>query len=130
MLEEAARKCDQPVNIVGSSMGGLISLHLAALQPELVRSLYLCAPAVHFLKDRIDLVQHSPGENIPIPDDYLHSSGLVMGYLCLLISLRQKIMIHRKIISQRLFSKVYKLQISQFKASIENRSRRKLARRH
>jgi len=73
---EAAAESGGPVNIVGSSMGGLISLHLAARQPELVRSLYLCAPAVHFLKDRIALVRQSPGDDIPIPADYLHGSGL------------------------------------------------------
>ncbi|CBY13679.1 unnamed protein product [Oikopleura dioica] len=77
VLEQAAAESGGPVDVIGSSMGGLISLHLATRNPELVRSLYLCAPAVHFLKDRIALVRQSPGDDIPIPPDYLHGSGLV-----------------------------------------------------
>lgn len=37
---------DRPVNLVGNSMGGLIAIRIAALRPDLVRSLTLISPAV------------------------------------------------------------------------------------
>lgn len=44
-LKEAAH--DEPVDIVGFSMGGLIATHMAAHYPEMVRRLVLLAPAYH-----------------------------------------------------------------------------------
>lgn len=44
--------CGEPVHLMGNSFGGTVSLHLAALRPDLVRSLTLISPAVPFLNPR------------------------------------------------------------------------------
>lgn len=48
-LEQSARG---PVHLVGNSMGGAISIQLAARRPDLVRSLTLVSPAVPDLRPR------------------------------------------------------------------------------
>lgn len=41
IAEKVAQSLDEPVHLVGNSVGGHIALHVAALRPELVRSLVL-----------------------------------------------------------------------------------------
>lgn len=46
-------QCDGPVDLFGNSMGGAISIRIAALRPDLVRSLTLVSPAVPDLRPRL-----------------------------------------------------------------------------
>jgi pimeloyl-ACP methyl ester carboxylesterase len=52
---------DQPVHLVGHSMGGLIAIHVAALRPECLRSLVLVdATGIPFTLDPRDHLRHLP----------------------------------------------------------------------
>ena len=44
-----------PVHLIGNSVGGTVAVHVAALRPELVRSLTLISPAMPFLDPRRSL---------------------------------------------------------------------------
>lgn len=76
ILHTAYEEHGEKVDIIGSSMGAFISLHLALSNPDMIRSMFLCAPAKDFMKANFDQIMNIPGDNIPIPVDYLHSSGL------------------------------------------------------
>ena len=43
---------------------------------EKVKAMFLCAPAKDFMKDRFDEINQFPGEHIPIPGTYDHSTGM------------------------------------------------------
>lgn len=47
--------CDGPVDLFGNSMGGAIAIRIAALRPDLVRSLILISPAVPNLRPRLSV---------------------------------------------------------------------------
>jgi pimeloyl-ACP methyl ester carboxylesterase len=49
-----------PVHLIGNSMGGAISILVAAQRPELIRTLTLVSPAVPDLKLRVHPVKHDP----------------------------------------------------------------------
>lgn len=49
-------RCDGPVDLFGNSMGGSISVRIAALRPDLVRSLVLISPALPNLRPRLGVV--------------------------------------------------------------------------
>ncbi len=49
-----------PVHLIGNSMGGAISIRVAALRPDLVRTLTLISPAVPDFKMRVHAVKHDP----------------------------------------------------------------------
>jgi len=67
---------ESPVIIVASSMGAFISINLANRFPEKVKAMFLCAPAKDFMKNRFDEINEFPGEFIPIPGTYDHSTGM------------------------------------------------------
>ncbi len=48
-------RCDGPVDLFGNSMGGAISIRIAALRPDLVRSLVLVSPALPDFKPRLSV---------------------------------------------------------------------------
>lgn len=48
-------RCDGPVDLFGNSMGGSISVRIAALRPDLVRSLVLISPALPNLRPRLSI---------------------------------------------------------------------------
>ena len=76
VIKAAFEENHQKVDIIASSMGAFIALHLAESNPDFVKTMFLCAPAKDFHKMRFHAVMSSPGDNLPIPEDYLHSSGL------------------------------------------------------
>jgi pimeloyl-ACP methyl ester carboxylesterase len=51
------QKQSEPVHLIGNSLGGAVSVKVAATRPELVRSLTLIAPALPDLHPRLDLVR-------------------------------------------------------------------------
>ena len=59
-------------------MGGFISLQLALRNPDKINSMFLCAPAKDFMREMLagDAISKVPGDLIPIPENYLHSSGI------------------------------------------------------
>ncbi len=46
-----------PVHLIGNSLGGAVSVKLAATRPELVRTLTLISPALPDLRPRLDLIR-------------------------------------------------------------------------
>jgi len=48
-------RCDGPVDLFGNSMGGAISVRIAAQRPDLVRSLILISPALPDLRPRLSV---------------------------------------------------------------------------
>lgn len=48
-------RCDGPIDLFGNSMGGAIATRIAALRPDLVRSLVLVAPALPDLRPRLSV---------------------------------------------------------------------------
>jgi pimeloyl-ACP methyl ester carboxylesterase len=48
-------RCDGPIDLFGNSMGGAISVRIAALRPDLVRSLVLVAPALPDFRPRLSV---------------------------------------------------------------------------
>lgn len=48
-------RCDGPVDLFGNSMGGAISVRIAALRPDLVRSLILVSPALPDFRPRLSI---------------------------------------------------------------------------
>lgn len=49
-------RCNGPVDLFGNSMGGAISVRIAALRPDLVRSLILVSPALPDLRPRLSVM--------------------------------------------------------------------------
>lgn len=45
VLKTAYEHDKQKIDLIGSSMGALIAIHLALANREYIRSIYLCAPA-------------------------------------------------------------------------------------
>ncbi len=48
-------RCDGPIDLFGNSMGGAISVRIAALRPDLVRSLILVSPALPNFRPRLSV---------------------------------------------------------------------------
>lgn len=48
-------RCDGPIDLFGNSMGGAIATRIAALRPDLVRSLVLVSPALPDLRPRLSV---------------------------------------------------------------------------
>ena len=51
------QKRSRPVHLVGNSLGGAVSVKVAATRPDLVRTLTLISPALPDLRPRLDLVR-------------------------------------------------------------------------
>jgi pimeloyl-ACP methyl ester carboxylesterase len=51
------QKRQSPVHLIGNSLGGAVSVKVAATRPELIRSLTLISPALPDLHPRLDLVR-------------------------------------------------------------------------
>lgn len=52
-------KPDDPILLVGSSMGGWISLKMAVTMPELIKGMLLIAPATNFMRKKYQQEYHS-----------------------------------------------------------------------
>ena len=78
VLEHVYEKEQQPVVLVASSMGAFISLNLArdAKHRDKIAAMFLCAPARDFMRANLPQLEAIPGDMVPIPDTYIHSSGL------------------------------------------------------
>ena len=75
VLHQAFKYEQRQVILVASSMGAFISVHIAQRNPELVKAMYLCAPAKDLFKDRFHEISSIPGDIVPIPGSYEHSSN-------------------------------------------------------
>jgi pimeloyl-ACP methyl ester carboxylesterase len=57
LIERRGPKGRGPVHLIGNSLGGAVSLKVAATRPELVRTLTLISPALPDLRPRLDLLR-------------------------------------------------------------------------
>lgn len=78
VLEHVYNEEQRPVVLVASSMGAFISLNLARddKHRDKIAAMFLCAPARDFMRAQVPQLESIPGDMVPIPDTYLHSSGL------------------------------------------------------
>jgi len=51
------QKQSEPVHLIGNSLGGAVSVKVAATRPDLVKTLTLISPALPDLRPRLDLVR-------------------------------------------------------------------------